>query len=82
MVMVHLKKDKFPRGTYNKLKWKNIESFQILRKFSANAYEIELTRDVGISSIFNVSDLYLYHGDESSHPTAQERANSEVSWEV
>ena len=55
--MAHLKKDKFPRGTYNKLKWMKIGPWKILRKFFANAYEIELPKYVGISPIFNVSDL-------------------------
>ena len=54
-MMVHLKKDNFPRGTYNKLKWKKIGPCKILRKFSANIYEIELPRDMGFSHIFDVS---------------------------
>ena len=60
LVMVHLKKDQFPRGTYNKLKWKKIGLCKILRKFSTNAYELESPSDVGIYPIFNVSDLYPY----------------------
>ena len=79
--MVHSKKDQFLRGTYNKIKWKKIGPCKILRKFSANAYEIELPREVGISPNFNVSDLYLYHADESRWSTVQEGASLEVSWE-
>jgi hypothetical protein len=50
----------FPRGTYNKLKMKNIGPCNILQKFEANAYEIEFPDDVGIPPVFNVVDLYPY----------------------
>ena len=52
LVMVHLKKDRFPRGTYNKLKWKKIRPCQILWKFSSNAYEVELAKICGHFSHF------------------------------
>ena len=78
--MVHLKKDQFPRGTYDKLKWKKIGLCKILRKFSTNAYEVELPSDVGISPIFNVSDMYLYHTDESKHSTESKETIPEASW--
>ena len=81
-MMVHLKKGTFPRGTYNKLKWKKIGPCKILRKFSSNAYEIELPKGVGISTIFNVQDLYLYHTTKSSHPTTQEEDEPEIPWEA
>ena len=80
LVMVHLKKDRFPRGTCNKLKWKKIGPCKILRKFSANAYEVEFPSDVGISPIFNVSDLYPYHIDKSICSTKSEETNPEVAW--
>jgi len=40
MVLAHLCKDTFPKGEYNKLKWKKIRHCRILRNFSANAYEL------------------------------------------
>jgi hypothetical protein len=60
LVMAHLRKERFPRGEYNKLKLKNIGPCKILRKFSSNAYEIELPSNLGISPIFNVSYLYPF----------------------
>jgi hypothetical protein len=53
-VLAHLKKERFPSGTYNKLNMKKKGPCNILRKFNANSYEIELPDGVGISSIFNV----------------------------
>ena len=60
LVMAYLRKERFPKGTYNKLKLKNIRPCKFLRKFSANSYEIELPSDLHISPIFNVSDLYPF----------------------
>lgn len=34
---------------------------KVLRKFEANAYEIELSKGVGISLIFNFANLYHYY---------------------
>ena len=60
LVMAYLRKKRFHKGTYNKLKFKNNGRCKILRKFYANAYEIELPSNLQISSIFNVSDIYPF----------------------
>jgi hypothetical protein len=44
---------------------KKIGPCKILRKFVANAYEIELPKDVGISPILNVVDLFPYRMDDT-----------------
>ena len=57
LVLDHLRKERFPRGSYNKIKMKKIGPCKILRKFSTNAYELEFPEGIGISPIFNVIDL-------------------------
>jgi hypothetical protein len=56
---------------------KKIGPCKILRKFDANTYEIELPYDVGISPIFNVSNLYPYRKDD----TEESQNQAKVQWE-
>jgi hypothetical protein len=76
LILVHLRKERFPRETYNKLKMKKIGPCKVIRKVGANTYEIELPNGVRISPIFNVEDLYPYRDEEAG----AEEEHKEVQW--
>jgi hypothetical protein len=76
LILAHLRKKIFPKGTYNKLKMKKIGPCKVLNKFGANAYEIELPDGIVISLIFNVSYLYPYKSEEVEASNEQ----PEVQW--
>ena len=62
--MVHLRKEIFLAGTYNKLKMKKFGPCKILKKHDlGNAYEVELPDGIHISSILNIANLTKYHDD-------------------
>jgi hypothetical protein len=73
---IYLVPCRFPRGTYNKLKMKNIGPCRFMKKFGANAYEIELPNGIRISLIFNVVDLYPYRDEE----VGAENEQTKVQW--
>jgi hypothetical protein len=76
LILALMRKERFPRGTYNKLKMKKIGPCRVVKKFGANAYEIELPNGIRISPIFNISYLYPYKAEEAG----AENEQTEVQW--
>jgi len=63
MVLVHLRPERFPPGSFTKLHARRAGPFQITKKLGSNAYVIDLPTDFGISPIFNIEDLTEFKGD-------------------
>ncbi|RVW76445.1 Transposon Tf2-12 polyprotein [Vitis vinifera] len=53
---------RFHPSTYQKLQAKKAGPFRVLKQLGENAYLLELPSNLHFSPIFNVEDLYIYHG--------------------
>ena len=64
MVLVRLKLERFPSGSFSKLHACRASPFCIIKKLGNNAYVIDLPSKFGISLVFNIEDITSFKSDE------------------
>jgi len=74
LVWTHLRKEPFPSKRRSKLLPRSNGSFEILKKINPNAYMVDLPREYGVSTTFNVTDLRPYLDEDDEVPSS--RTNS------
>ena len=62
LAMVHLNKESLEKGTLHKLQIRRLGPCKILEKYGNNAYKFEFPIDIGLSHVFNVTNLVSYKG--------------------
>ena len=63
MVLVRLRLELFPLGSFTKLHTRRAGPFRVTKKLGTNAYVIEFPSEFGISLVFNIEDLTEFKGD-------------------
>ena len=75
--MIQLWKERFPRRTYHKLKYKKICPSKILKKINDNAYKVDLPTNLDIFPVFNISELHTFYGDDLG-----DESKEKVDWKI
>lgn len=57
LVLIRLRPERFPRGTFHKLHHRRAGPFKVLKSLGYNAYHLKLQPTLSFSPIFNVEDL-------------------------
>ena len=65
LVLLHLRKDRFPNLRKSKLLPRADGPFKVLERINDNAYKLELPADFGVSPTFNIADLKPYLREEN-----------------
>jgi hypothetical protein len=72
LVLVRLRPERFPRGTFHKLHHRRASPFKVLKRLGSNAYHLELPATLAISPIFNVEDLTAYPGSVEDEQVSED----------
>ena len=80
MVMVHFHKERYLKGTYNKLNPKKFRPYMIMRRINDNAYLIDLPKDLDTSLIFNAGDLYSHPPKTNEDKLDNDQYEKENNW--
>ena len=69
LVLLNLRKDRFPNLRKSKLMPRADGPFKVLEKINDNAYKLELPADFGVSPTWNIAELKPYLGEEDEFPS-------------
>ncbi|KAI0498351.1 hypothetical protein KFK09_021592 [Dendrobium nobile] len=82
LVMVRLRRERFPPGTYSKLARRKIGPVPIVAKINDNAYRVALPPDNNTSPTVNVSDISQYKpADEAMASISSSESSSDEDGE-
>nr|GLL17334.1 uncharacterized protein LOC109163967 [Ipomoea trifida]GLL41384.1 uncharacterized protein LOC109163967 [Ipomoea trifida] len=67
-VLIYLRKERYPAGTFHKLSPKKYGPFEIVRKINDNAYVVDIPDEWKISKTFNVADIFKFYPGQELYP--------------